>query len=550
MSKLTVPTLTRQVTETPPLISTPQISGPVRGAFGEDVGKATENLGRSIGDVASGLKYVENMLVKQKEDQNRVDDAKRENMYIKAWQDRLYSQEMEEVKNPADPGADPRSIGTPKLDTNGQPLRRPRGYLVRSGEEVDINMPSSMIQDNANIAGPLLSQIKDPKRREALAIKLDNHFVSIREKGIQHTITETRKGKIRNFEQSRLNYIDSAVLADSPESLRGLLQNVDDTVASQEKTLGMGLAWSIKESHDDKEKVLFKAANSVLESTGDINKAKELLNSPELKQLIPEDLYPVIEDKLNASNSRIESVQKSLRIKQEYTTRIDTFNKFISGEYNATNSSDVVKQLTISDPELGIALQKAIKSQAKPFLGGEAKAGHYEEEEKNIDFAEAAKLALSSATSQQDRGEFLLNILKDKSNLSVDKLAVLSDLSMLIAQESKNGKNDASPVKTEKQNAIISGVKGLLSSPSPLFSSFNLLSTYVNLLKGGKTPQEAHSEAIKNEITRVNPQVTKYKIGDVVTNRKGESAEIISFDTNTGVPIVRKRISGKPNKSQ
>ena len=206
---------------------------------------------------------------------------------------------------------------------------------------------------------------------------------------------------------------------------------------------------------------------------------------------------------------------------------------------------DVSKQLTITDPDLGVALQKAIKSQRKNWSNPKAiTAGHYEADEKDQDFADAAKEALSSSTSQQDRGKYLLNVLKDKSDMSVDKLAVLADLSMLAAQESKQTKGEPNPVKTEKQNALIIGAKTLLTGGVPLWSTYNLISTYIKSIKEGKNPQEAVADAKSSETTRLNSKKTQYKLGDIVPNSKGELAEVIGFSEN-GAPIVKRKISGK-----
>jgi hypothetical protein len=280
-----VPTVDQSVGVNVPTVQPVQVPGAIPGAFGENVAEATAKFGQDIAGVGEKMGQ---LAIQQADQQAKVRDAKLENDYITGWQNRLYNLNSETVK-----------------DLTGKDITRPRGYLARTLDQVDPNMPTSMIQDNADFVKTILEQEPNKQRRAELAIKLNNHFLSIRENGIQHTVNETRKAAENTFQQTSLNYIDSATLSNTPESLTGSIHNIMLNNKAWENRIGKGAAWLIQQNHDDIEKALWKATDGVLESTGDVERAKQLLNDPSLKDLIPEDLYEATEVKLDQRNKRI-----------------------------------------------------------------------------------------------------------------------------------------------------------------------------------------------------------------------------------------------------
>ena len=67
-----------------------------------------------------------------------------------------------------------------------------------------------------------------------------------------------------------------------------------------------------------------------------------------------------------------------------------------------------------------------------------------------------------------------------------------------------------------------------------------MIINYFRGLFSGKSPQEAHTNAVNGEIKRVNPLNTQYKIGDTITNPAGISGEVVGFNEN-GSPIIRRK---------
>ena len=89
-------------------------------------------------------------------------------------------------------------------------------------------------------------------------------------------------------------------------------------------------------------------------------------------------------------------------------------------------------------------------------------------------------------------------------------------------------------------NEIDSIVKSFTLSANPVLSTPNLIINFFKNLASGKSPKDAHDESMKNEINRTNPLSMKYKIGDTITNSRGQSAEVIGFNEN-GSPILKRK---------
>jgi hypothetical protein len=103
---------------------------------------------------------------------------------------------------------------------------------------------------------------------------------------------------------------------------------------------------------------------------------------------------------------------------------------------------------------------------------------------------------------------------------------------------------DTTKVADPKQTVIDASVKDMINNKNDKYSLSNMFTTFVNGLQSGKTPIDAHSDAVKTEAIRTNPYSVKYKIGAIITNNKGETAEVIGLNDN-GSPIVKRKVSGK-----
>jgi len=392
----TIPVSEDRIVASVPQVSEPRISGPVSGAFGKNIGQATENMGRGLGQVGG-------FFAKVAEQDNNVRDAQIESQYVQAWQDKLYNQDIETV------------------DINGQQVQRPKGYLVRMGTQVDKGMPVSMIQDNNTLENSLLAQESNPRRRAELQIKFQNHFSGIRENGIRHTIDEIKKTVDNTFQQTGKNYIDSARLSNTPAALTGNISNIMLNNKNWMERMGKDEAWLTQQNHNDIEKSIWEATDSVLESTGDIERAKALLNSPELKDYIPEDLYEMTENKLDGAVNRITSIKKSLAIEQEMKTTLNFLTDTTNGKINWTNVDDVVREANKINPKLGQAIQKVSMLPADVIYRGT-----------NIDDMSFANSAQKMFEIKDNKilNDYLLDVLRQSpaGNLSGEKLTILLSL--------------------------------------------------------------------------------------------------------------------------
>jgi hypothetical protein len=235
----------------------------------------------------------------------------------------------------------------------------------------------------------------------------------------------------------------------------------------------------------------------------------------------------------------LDSAQKKQETVNQVVTRGNYINDIVHNKFDLTTSSDLIRQIGIKDPKLGEALQKVTDNQ-----------GLLDIKEDDEAFSKLAK-SVFSASSQEEISDFVLNSLVNKGDeISKEKLAILIDTANEYAKSLRVTKDSPAITPDPKHSAIASGVKSILDTANK-FNRFNpgyLLGNFLKGIMSGKSAQEAHTEAVQSEVNRTNPLNTKYKLGDIITNSKGEMAEVTGFNEN-GSPIVKRKVSGKPNPS-
>jgi hypothetical protein len=94
--------------------------------------------------------------------------------------------------------------------------------------------------------------------------------------------------------------------------------------------------------------------------------------------------------------------------------------------------------------------------------------------------------------------------------------------------------------KTENKNAIVGFFDSVkkIAEKRLYFSAERVAFDYLSNLLNGKNEEESRKESVKNENIRTVPERSQYIVGDVI-NIRGRTAEIISFDEETGKPNLR-----------
>ncbi len=210
---------------------------------------------------------------------------------------------------------------------------------------------------------------------------------------------------------------------------------------------------------------------------------------------------------------------------QKVNNRFTSLEQIASGKFDWANVRNSINDVAKNDPELGEALQNVVDNQETGLLT----------KPDDESFQNLVKGVFESKNPQAI-SEFLVNSLR-KENVSKDRLAILVNAA----------KQRAEGINTAKQNEIDAGAKAILENKNKRFSIPDMLGNFFKGVFGGKSPQEAHTEAIKNEVTKTNTLSTQYKVDDVIPLPDGGLFQITGF-TTTGSP-KGKKISGKPNSN-
>ena len=283
-------------------------------------------------------------------------------------------------------------------------------------------------------------------------------------------------------------------------------------------------------------------AEKQLKETKEKSVSYEISNDPSLET----KSSPVLQELQKGDNGRysfLDSIQREKAVKEarqkinenkQYATevkvdsRLQVLNDFANGKIDWKNSDDLIRQLTIKDPELGEAIKKGTDTLFIPDQNEEA-------------FVEATKKVFSAST-KEEVSTYLMNVLNANGNKEIgrERLAILINSATERAKELKTS-HDSQPITpSPKQIEISSAVKTLIINSNPLFSTANLIVNFFKNLSSGSSPQESQVNAVKTEVNRTNPLSIKYKVGDTVTNSNGISGEVVGFNDN-GSPIIKRK---------
>jgi hypothetical protein len=221
-----------------------QIPGAVPGAFGENVSKATENFGKTMGNSSESLFKI---LEKKREDQETVKAAEIENKFMLGLQDIEYG-----------PGT------VSKKDANGNDITVPRGTKLRLGYSAEDSVVD-MHTNSLKLREDLLQNMPDGLEKQKLDQRMQAHFLTKRESQIVHATTQIRAADKDTFVSRNKTMIDS-VVAD-PATLGEATTKIQEYHRDEQKRFGDSLAETAIKTDKDLSDAVFKAADSLYRRT-------------------------------------------------------------------------------------------------------------------------------------------------------------------------------------------------------------------------------------------------------------------------------------------
>lgn len=511
-----IPTVQPTVEAQVPTVQEWKIPGAVSGAFGEREASALQGFGQDVTAVGkmAEVKYHQ---------QSAVKNASLENQFI------LGNQSL--IHNP-----DPKATKTVKID--GKDVDVPAGY----GDRFEYQASGASLgyeEDSVALRDSILSQQTDPRYKEQLRNAITAHYLSGRNSVQQHEVTQIRKADEREYRALTDNLIQTA--AGNPLQLSPIIDRIIETNDHIKVRFGIDEQTNKKNTDKDINDATLKAGNAILDSGGTLEQVRALIDSEDVRNKIPKDYYEDIDSKLEIRATRIDRELKYQDTVSNMKNRFSLINQISSGQLDIANSPDLIRQTALKDSELASAMQKVADSKGV-FSFEDVKDESFENLTKKV----------FDASSQEEISKYLVQALNQSANgqISEDKLAILVNAATQRAGSLKGLTKDPKTPDNPKQNSIDAGLKAIVTNPTSYFSLPNLIWNYLQGIKAGKPPEQAHSEAVKSEVNRTNPQSVKYK-GDGtdpdITLPNGQLFHITGITAN-GSP-KGKVVGGKSNSN-
>lgn len=425
----------------------PQISMPavVPGAFGEDVGKAIENLGK-VGEAIAVHLHEMNV---EKQDREVL---RRETSYMTEWQNRLSDQEEETI--------DGRT--------------RPKGYLLRQYEDaegvtLEANQANPEIRKR-NLEG--LSQYQLNK----LEPFLDKHFLTIQRRITTHEANQwdasTEKETKSNLD---LKTQEASLIRDSKQ-LTVAIDDAIKTAAPYYRKYDEATRAVLNE--DIAKRITSASAISTLNDSGEPALSQALLDSA--KGRIAKSTYDDIKSTLAKGYKSMKAEAEHIRKEERIKTRFDLIAKTLSGEINWTNSDELIRQVARTDIRLAEGIKKTlgVEDDFEP------------EEKKNEKFLELAENMFSSS-DPEEVSDFLVSALSDTKDISRDRLAILMYAARARSEELERGEG----------KGFLETVVNMIKS-TPFYERVNILINTIKRMQTEKAEGEKIIGIAKDEIRK------------------------------------------------
>ena len=511
-----VPIYQTQTSRVTPQISTPQELRPPEAAFGGDVAKALQNLGETGQKIAGVIMEHGLKLQQEKQDEEALNI---ETTYRQDMQNRVYDDTSETVK-----------IGN-------QDVERPKGFLNRElGQAEGATQEFDKLYfEKGGIRDQYLTGLSNYQMKK-LAPALDNYATSLRDNIIQHEAKQ-RSLNFKNITEANVaqKTLDASTIRD-PKSLGLAINDAVDAAKSYNSRFDE----ATRKINNEKitGDIIESSVISTLKTTGNLTQAQSLLNGVKDK-LSGDTQYNEIKDKMIKGYDTLKNQTEKIKLESKISDRFDYIGRIANGTLSWEDSPQVIRGIAIKDPQLAEAMTKVVDSKEE-YFPEEANNEAYQDLVKNV----------FTAGSKEEVSNFLVEALDATANkeISRDRLAILVSAAQERAKSLPVNENDEPVALSPKQNEIDAGVKSIINTKNKQFSVGDMLTNFFKGIASGQSATAAHSDVVKSEINRTNPLSIKHKIGDIITNSKGESAEIVGFNDN-GSPMLKRKISGKQSSN-
>ena len=417
-----------------------------------------------------------------------------ENKFKLAYQEQAYDQTLEEYGNP-----DPLT---------GVKPQRPKGIMLQVGEQAtDAYSRSKKNFDELATKFVTAMPADDRVKKEWLA-SIEPYRVSTSLSASEHGAKQYRVSLAKTGIATLTNLSNEAETAQDPKLLNPLLDRVVEKSNLLSDTQGDTPDIRQKVKDDWILKATQKAVIGKLMTTGKIDEAMNLLDSA--KEKIPQETYDTIKEKVNKVGEQVASDNKRNATVEKIGNEFDAFTKLANGELDLTNSDDVIRAFAVNDMEFATALKVAVNTR-----------GRFEPSSDNdAAYADIIKNVFKSGSKEE-----IANVLKEalsstgRKQISQDKLSIIASAALLRGKGIRELNSDPKLSTDPKQTAIDAGLKAITSCYTGVALP-DIITHYLQGVISGKPAEQAHKEAVTNNIIKQNPDLIKFPEGRIGIDKK------------------------------
>lgn len=467
---------------TPGVANTPELPSPNLGVglqAVKEIGNANISLGETFQNLGERLsKHAQ----EQQKLKNDAWIASTDTTFRLGLQDKLFNE------------------GQETLNINGQDVTRPAGILNRK-----LDQASGSLDEFDNYyktqRSQYVSQIKDADMAIKLGEKLDSNYVSARELVIKNEAKQGRDTLVNSQVSNAKQQIHDAAAITDTEGLLKAVDNLGRTSSQISQIKGEDPTTAEKFRLEQNGSLVASTITSVLNSTGDLAKAQEILDS--VQEHIEPDRYDKLNTMLSTGAEKIQRQQERAQTVQAIGNEAQYLTDLSSGKLSWMNTDDIARDVRAGkiSEKFGLAMTSVVQSDGK-YTPTSAENENYP---KFID-------SVFKAKDQEELHKSLLNILEDHKNISQEKLSVLINSAMSrgknLPVSTKHGDDpQISPEQVQKDSGALAVVNwgrrnGL--SNSDISDAYQ---NYISSVDSGKSVKESIDMASKTSILKNHPEV-------------------------------------------
>lgn len=471
---MNIPMSESQVSPTTVTMPKQGMPNPVEAAFGGGVARAVEGLGETGSKIANAL---QNHIIERNNQQNIANRAAKENQFRLDLQNKTLDDTNETVK------------------IDGKDVVRPAGWSLRKGYAAigSTNDATKWYSENKR---SYLSGMTDPNEIAKLSNEMDSHFISQRESIIKNESTEKIKSYVDTLEANSNLRTSSIVNAVGIEGINKELKGIEDN----SKNIGSIKSWSPEETtvnaNKQKKAALQNYIDHDLKLNGDIDRIDGIIEQSEVGEDLKTELKDFAQTKYQTLKTIAVRVQKEAQLKN----RLDFLDGVSKGQIDPTDP-EVINNVSINDPELGIVAQNMAQS------GGKYRSTN---DVLNSLALESVASGVMKSSTPEEANSFFIGVLKGKngSSVSKDTLGVM----VSIAKEHADAIKASATTQQKQDWSILKSSLNIVKSvakftPPGMVYTF-LKARYDNQLQG-EAIKKAARESIRQSVIDAHPELGK-----------------------------------------